>query len=113
MLRAYEKARPRTMKARARHQPGARSAWGISGGTSLVRHDRQVLDEGIDLLCRQRIAEVRGHDVGLVAGRDHLVRVEDRLLDEGRVLALEDLVEVGPRRAGGTRIGQLVAAPAG
>src|SRR6266496_3716022 len=103
MLRPYEKARPRTMKARARHQPGARSARGIGGKTSLVRHVRQVLDEGVDLRRRQRIAEVRGHDVGLIPRRDDLVGIEDRLLDEGRVLALEELVEVGAGLAGGAR----------
>src|SRR3954471_20505314 len=110
---AYEKATPRIVYSRARHHPGARNATGISGETSLVRHLREVLDQGIHLLGRQRIAEVRGHDAGLVTGRDHLVRGEDRLLDEGRVLALEDLVEIGPDLALGARIGQRVARGAG
>src|SRR4051794_6730296 len=106
---AYEKAMPRIVYSRARHHPGARNAMGISGETSLVRHLREVLDQGIHLLSGQRIAEVRGHDVGLETGRDHLVGVEDRLLDEGRVLALEDLVEVWPDLALGARVGQRVA----
>src|SRR4029450_5564563 len=105
MVSAYEKATPRTVYARARHHPGARSATGISGQTSLVRHLGQVLDEGIHLLGRQRIAEVPGHDPGLESGRDLLVGVEDRLLDEGRVLALEHLVEVRPDLALGAGVG--------
>src|SRR5512133_4003972 len=110
---AYEKATPRIVYSRARHHPGARNATGISGETSLVRHLGEVLDQGIHLLRRQRIAEVRGHDAGLVTGRDDLVGGEDRLLDEGRVLALEDLVEVGPDLALGARVGQRVARRAG
>src|SRR3954465_11575503 len=110
---AYEKATPRIVYSRARHHPGARNAMGISGETSLVRHLREVLDQGIHLPARQRIAEVRGHDVGRVTGRDLLVGIEDRLLDEGRVLALEDLVEVGPDLALGARVSQRVARGAG
>src|SRR5919198_1036399 len=113
MLRPYEKATPSTVNARARHHPAVRSATAISRWTSLVRHLRQVLHECVDLLWRQRIAEVGGHDPGLVAGRDLLVGVDDRLLDERRVLALEDLVEVragGPGRAG---VGEGVAGAAG
>src|SRR5262245_3314238 len=113
MLRPYEKATPSTMNARARHHPAVRNATAISRWTSLVRHLRQVLHECVDLLWRQRIAEVGGHDPGLVALRDLLVGVEDRLLDEGRVLAPEGLVEVGPGRARGARVGQRVAAAAG
>src|SRR5215468_2998632 len=105
MLRPYEKATPSTMNARARHQPAVRSATAISRWTSLVGHLRQVLHECVDLLWRQRIAEVGGHDPGLVALRDLLVGVENRLLDEGRVLALESLVQIRPGRAGGARIG--------
>src|ERR1700749_1051600 len=100
-----------TVKARARHHPAARRAWGISGETSLGGHLRQVLYEGVDLLRRQRIAEARGADPGLVPGRYGVGGGEDRLLDEGRVLALEALVEVGAALAVRAGVGERVARP--
>src|SRR6188472_3258949 len=58
---------------------------------SLARHLGKVVHQGIDLRGLQALPEVLGHDVVLVAGGDLGARVEDRLLDERLVLALEDL----------------------
>ena len=46
---------------------------------------------------------VVGHDALVEALGDLGVGLHDRLADEGRVLALEDLVEIGPDAAGGAR----------
>src|SRR5690349_5509511 len=63
----------------------------------------QERDEVVDLRRRQGLLEVLRHDVRLIPGRDHLVRVVDRLLDEGRVLAFERGVEIRADRPGGVR----------
>ena len=51
-----------------------------------------------DLTRVERLQVVEHQDVGLVTGRDHSIGCLDRLLDERRVLARQDLVEVGARR---------------
>src|SRR5205085_4118387 len=107
MSRAKAKATPITSQSRARDQPGlrkrpARAVGGPAGWcsgartvaairceSSLARALDQVLDQCVDLGPRKRSAVVGGHDVVLVALRDHLGGVGDRRLDEGRVLALE------------------------
>src|ERR671934_235475 len=100
---------PRPRNRPARYQPAARNFAVISGGTSLLRHLGQVLDEGVDLRRGERIAEVRGHDPGGVAGGDVRVGRHDRLLDEGRAPALEHLAEVRAGGAGRPRGGERVA----
>src|SRR3954449_12219724 len=91
---------PRTMNSAARYQPGARSrADIICWTTSSLRRLRQELHERIDLWAAEGTPVVRRHDPLAEALRDLRVGLHDRLLDERRVLALEDLVEVGPGRA--------------
>ena len=60
----------------------------------------------------QRLLEVRRHDPVLIAVGDLRARVDDRLLDERLVLALEHLVEVRADRAVRARVGERVAGAA-
>ena len=107
----------------AQHCPtGIRALSHASGNRSLLLSRRllrpgsarlgQKGDEVVDLRRRQGLPEVRGHDVRLVAGRDLLVRIDDRLVDERRVLALERRVEIRADRPRGARRLERVAAPA-
>src|SRR4051795_9206818 len=100
---------PRAMKRAARYQPAARSLVDISWTTSSLRCLRQELHERIDLSCAEGTPVVGGHDPLRVALGDLRVGLDDRLLDERRVLALEDLVEVGAGRAARARLRQRVA----
>src|SRR4051794_20582682 len=100
---------PRTMDSAARYQPGARNRADISWTTSSLRCLRQELHERIDLRAAEGTPVVGGHDALAVALRDLRVGLHDRLLDERRVLALENLVEVRARRAGRARLRQRVA----
>src|SRR4051812_34002931 len=100
---------PRTMNDAARYQPGARSRADISRTTSSLRRIREELHERIDLRAAQGTPVVRGHDPLGEALRDLRVGLDDRLLDERRVLALENLVEVGAGRAARARLGERVA----
>src|SRR3954451_18336694 len=90
---------PRTMNDAARYQPGASSRADISRTTSSLRRIREELHERIDLRAAQGTPVVGRHDPLGEALRDLRVGLDDRLLDERRVLALEDLVEVGAGRA--------------
>src|SRR4051794_37901034 len=112
MSTAYENAIPRTMKSAARYHPGARSRADISRTTSSLRRLRQELHQGVDLGPAQGTPVVGRHDPLGVALRDLRVGLHDGLLDERRVLALEELVEVRPRRAARARLRQLVAGAA-
>src|SRR3954465_2773456 len=100
---------PRAMKRAARYHPAARSLVDISWTTSSLRCLRQELHERIDLRAAQGTPVVGGHDPLGVALRDLRVGLQDRLLDERRVLALEDLVEVRAGRAVRARLRQRVA----
>src|SRR5690348_265577 len=100
---------PRTMNRPTRYQPGARSFDDISRTTSSLRRIREELHEGIDLARGQRTSVVGGHDPLRVALRDLGVGLEDRLLDERGLLALEDLVEVRAGRPAGARRRERVA----
>src|SRR3954451_5612525 len=97
------------MNSAARYQPGARSRADISRTTSSLRRIGEELHERIDLCAAEGTPEVRGHDPLGVTLRDHRVGLDDRLLDERRVLALEDLVQVRAGRAGRPRRRQGVA----
>src|SRR3954467_6039356 len=101
------------MNRTARYQPAARSFAVMCWATSSLRRVRQELHEGVELCGLERTLVVRGHDPLRVALRDLRVGLRDRLLDERRVLALEDLVEVGAGRAARARLRQRVARPAG
>src|SRR3954469_9077537 len=90
---------PRTMNDAARYQPGARSRADISRTTSSLRRIREELHERIDLRAAQGTPVVGRHDPLGEALRDLRVGLNDRLLDERRILALEDLVEVRAGRA--------------
>src|SRR5262245_52256524 len=68
--------------------PGGRSTGGL-----------EERDEVRDFLGAELRGIVLRHDARREAGRDFLVRVFDRLLDEVGILALERLVEVGADRA--------------
>src|SRR3954454_4141827 len=103
---------PKTMYSAARYQPGARSRADISRTTSSLRRLREELHERIDLRAAQRTAVVGGHDPLAEALCDLRVGLHDRLLDERRVLALEDLVEVRAGRAARARLRQRVAGAA-
>src|SRR3954451_3735245 len=103
---------PRRMYSAARYQPGARNRADISRTTSSLRRLRQELHERIDLCAAQGTAVVGGHDPLAVALGDLRVGLHDRLLDERRVLALEDLVEVRAGRAVRARLRQRVAGAA-
>src|SRR5919112_2522079 len=108
METAYANARPISRYKPARYHPGALSLADISRASSL-RRVRQELHQCIDLRGTQRTLVIGGHDA-LPEALGHLgVGVDDRLLDERRVLALEDLVEVGAGRAVGVRLGKRVA----
>src|SRR5262245_22504923 len=72
----------------------------------------QERDEIVDLRRRQGLLEVLRHDVRLVAGRDLLVRVVDRLADEVGVVTLEGRVEIRADRARRVRRLEGMAAPA-
>src|SRR3954451_6251089 len=100
---------PRTMDSAARYQPAARNRADISWTTSSLRCLRQELHERIDLRAAEGTPVVGGHDPLGVALRDLRVGLDDRLLDERRVLALEDLVEVRAGRAVRARLRQRVA----
>src|SRR4051812_17856563 len=104
---------PRTMNSAARYQPGARSRADISRTTSSLRRIREELHERIDLRAAQGTPVVGRHDALCVALGDLRVGLDDRLLDERRVLALEDLVEVRAGRAVRACRGQRVARAAG
>src|SRR5918996_147705 len=112
MSTAYENAMPRTMNSPARYQPGARSFVDISWTTSSLRRVREELHERVDLARTQRTAVVGGHDPLAEARRDLGVGLDDRLLDERRVLALEALVEVRAGRAARARLRERVAGAA-
>src|SRR3954471_14548792 len=101
------------MNDAARYQPGARSRADISRTTSSLRRIREELHERIDLRAAQGTPVVGGHDPLGEALRDLRVGLDDRLLDERRVLALQDLVEVGAGRAVRARRRQRVARAAG
>src|SRR5919202_4288628 len=113
MSKAYENAMPRTMNSPARYQPGARSFVDISWTTSSLRRVREELHERVDLARTQRTAVVGRHDPLAEPGRDLRVRLEDRLLDERRALALQGLVEVRAGRAVRARLRDRVAGAAG
>src|SRR3954454_2275792 len=100
---------PRTTNSATRYHPGARSRADISRTTSSLRRIREELHERIDLGTAQGTPVVGGHDPLAVALRDLRVGLHDRLLDERRVLALEDLVEVRAGRAVRARRRQRVA----
>src|SRR3954471_17395091 len=101
------------MNRTARYQPATRSFAVMCWDTSSLRRVRQELHEGGELFGLERTRVVRGHDPHRVALRDLGVGPRDRLLDERRVLALEDLVEVRAGRAGRVRLFQRVAGAAG
>src|SRR5919202_3285347 len=103
---------PSTMKSPARYQPGARSLADISWTTSLLRRLREEFHDCVDLGRTQRTAVVGGHDPLAEARGDLRVGLDDRLLDERRALALEGLVEVGPRGAVRARLRERVAGAA-
>src|SRR5436190_15385228 len=80
-----------------------------SSDSPLLARVDQVLNEAVELLLRQRLAERLRHHVRVVARLDVRVRIDDRLADEvlerpARLLGvLRQPVEVGPdvrRRAG-------------
>src|SRR3954469_20464761 len=107
MVSPYAKPIPSANIHAARYHPGAvnrlrgcggaPAAWACSvapcgcataiGGSSSLRHLRQILHQGIDLLLRQGTAEVAGHHVRRVTLGDHGVGGDDRLPDERGVLA--------------------------
>src|SRR3954453_5459632 len=103
---------PRAMKRAARYHPAARSLVDISWTTSSLRCLRQELHERIDLGAAEGTPVVGGHDPLGVALLDLGVGLDDRLLDERGVLALEHLVEVRPGVAPRGRPGELVAGAA-
>src|SRR3954454_16893296 len=113
MASAQENAIPRTIESPAREQPRARSLADISWTTSLLRRLREELHERVALGSAQGTRVVGGHDPLAEALRDLGGGLLDRLLDERRVLAVEDLVEVGDGRAARARLRQRVARPAG
>src|SRR3954463_1998274 len=78
----------------------------------LVRHVGQVCRERVQLWLGQSLPEVLRHDALPEALRDLGVRIDDRLADEGHVLALERGAEVGSDLPGGTGVGQRMATPA-
>src|SRR3954463_7341281 len=90
---------PMTMNSAARYHPGARNRADISRTTSSLRRLREELHERIDLGTAEGTPVVGRHDPLAEALRDLRVGLRDRLLDERRVLALEDLVEVRAGRA--------------
>src|ERR671921_2012684 len=98
METAYANARPISRYKPARYQPGALSLADISRASSL-RCVRQELHQCIDLRGAQGTPVVGGHDALPEARGDLGVGLHDGLLDEGRVLALEPLVEVRTGRA--------------
>src|SRR4051812_5996460 len=104
---------PRAMKRAARYQPAARSLVDISWTTSSLRCLRQELHERSDLGAAEGTPVVGGHDPLGVALRDLRVGLDDRLLDERGVLALEHLVEVRAGRAVRAGRGERVAGAAG
>src|SRR3954447_4271343 len=104
---------PRTMDSAARYQPAARNRADISWTTSSLRCLRQELHERIDLSAAEGTPVVGGHDPLGVALRDLRVGLDDRLLDERGVLALEHLVEVRAGRAVRAGRGERVAGAAG
>src|SRR3954467_9247231 len=97
---------PRTTNSATRYHPGARSRADISRTTSSLRRIREELHERIDLGTAQGTPVVGGHDPLREALGDLRVGLHDRLLDERRVLALEDLVEVRAGRAVRARLRQ-------
>src|SRR3954447_24475663 len=103
---------PSAMKRAARYQPAARSFVDISWTPSSLRRLRQELHERIDLGAAEGTPVVGGHDALGVALLALGVGLDDRLLDERGVLALEHLVEVRAGRAAGARLGELVAGAA-
>src|SRR3954463_12096353 len=100
---------PRTTNSATRYHPGARSRADISRTTSSLRRLREELHERIDLGTAEGTPVVGRHDPLAEALRDLRVGVDDRLLDERRVLALQDLVEVRAGRAVRARLRQRVA----
>src|SRR5215218_7110198 len=102
---------PPTRKAPARYQPGARS-WAVIDVPPSLRHLGKVLHQRVELSRLERVAEVRRHDPVREALRHVGRRVDDRLLDERLVLALEALVQVGARAARRAGVAELVAAAA-
>src|SRR5215208_6313436 len=104
------KAAPTRKKAPPRRSPGARSLATISSSpSSLGRHRLEVVHQRRELGGWDLLLEVLGHGALGEALRDLCVRVDDRGLDEGRVLALQDLVEVRADLARRARVGQGVA----
>ena len=98
------------LRRRFRAASGKREGWAsycVEARPSVLAADRlaedsfllaleQKCDQVVELFLRQFLAEVLGHDAGRVVGRDLLVRVDDRLTHERRVLALKRLVEIRP-----------------
>src|SRR5215210_6100328 len=76
------------------------------------RRRLEVLDEPVDLLAAQRLAERAGHHAGRIAPGDLSVGVHDRLADEVRVLARERLVEIRADFALRAGVAERVAAAA-
>src|SRR5215213_6176657 len=98
----------------ARPSPGARILAAISRlSSSLGRDLYKVVGQRLDLLGLEGLVVVVGHDAVLEALGHLGARVLDRLLDEGGVLALEDLAQVGADRALRARVGERVAGPTG
>src|SRR4051794_12896741 len=91
---------PHRTNSPARGIPGARILVAISRPSSSLGRDlHKVIGQRLYLCRLQSVLVVAGHDAVLEALLDVGARVLDRLLDELRVLALEELVEVGADRA--------------
>src|SRR5215207_9434864 len=106
---------PRSVNRPARPRPGARILVAITllSCSSLGRDLYKVIGERLDLLRLEGGLVVVGHDPVLEALGHLGARLLDRLLDEGRVLALEDLVEVRADGPVGARVRERVAGAAG
>src|SRR3954466_5494707 len=108
------KTTPSSTNSPARASPGARILATISLlSSSLGRDPHKVIGQRLDLLGLEGRLVVARHDAVREALLDEGARVFDRLLDELRILPLEDLVEVGPDGAVRARVREGVTGAAG
>src|SRR3954451_23646792 len=103
---------PSTVNSPARNNPGARILAAIRLPSSLCRDLFKVVGQRLDLLRLEGVLVVGRHDPILVALCHLGAGLLDGLLDEGGVLALEELVEVRADGAGRAGVAERVAGAA-
>src|SRR5919112_4153422 len=102
---------PMATHSAARYHPGALSLAVMvsSFPSSSTRRLLEVLHECVQLLRRQGLLVVLGHDPRVVALGDLGIGLDDRALDEAGVAALQPGVQVGPGAAARAGVGERVA----